>query len=100
MEVRGHRAGRRGGAGLRHQVPGRGPIGMAIEQRADDATVEHAGEGFVMRLRMPLGDDGAVLRREAADAQPLGVGGSAAEAGVVRRVAFLEAGLGHGGDSQ
>src|SRR5918998_3850168 len=70
-----------------------GPVRVAVEERADDAAVEHSGEGFVVRLCAPLADD-LFAAREAADAKALLVGRAAAEALHLRRVAFLQALLG------
>lgn len=84
--------------GVAHQVMRRRPVHVAIEQCADDATVQHARECFVMRLRAPLGHvRGAV--KKAANAQPLRVRGAAAEAGIRRRIAFLQALFIHAGES-
>src|SRR6185295_10373570 len=58
------------------------------------AAVEDAGEGFVVRLRGPAGDE-VVPLHEAADPQPLRVRRTAAEAGVVGRVSLLDRGLVH-----
>src|ERR1700686_985775 len=74
----------------------RRPVAVAVEQRAADAAVEDAVEGLVVRLGVPLADDGVPFL-EAADAQALLVGGSAAEALVLRRVGLLKA-LGHDRD--
>jgi RHS repeat-associated protein len=94
--VGGDGAGRTGGAGALHQVPGGGPVGVAVEQRSDDAAVEHPGVSLMMRLRGPLGHDLAgILPHEAADAQSFFVGRTTAEADAVGRVGFLQAFL-HG----
>jgi len=77
------------GAGLFHEVISRGPVAMAIEQRADDSAVQNSRESFVSWLRLPLRHD-CVPFRKTANAQALGVGRAAAPAGIVRRVFFLE----------
>jgi hypothetical protein len=64
---------------------------VAIEERADDAAVEHAGISLVVRLRLPVADDlFAFGGGEAADAQALLVRGAAAETRAPRRVEFLQ----------
>ena len=56
-----HGAGQRGGSFVAlHQKQGGGPVGMAINERTDDAAVQHAGERFVMFLRLPFADHFAV----------------------------------------
>ena len=75
---------------LLHQVHRRGPVAVAVEQRAADAAVEDVVERLVMRLGRPLADE-LVALFEAADAQPFLVGRAAAEAAVLRRVRFLNA---------
>ena len=67
-----------------------GPVAVTIEQRTDDAAVEHALESLVMRLGLPSGDQ-LVSLDEALDAQPLRVRRAAPEANVVWRVAILQA---------
>ena len=74
---------------LHHQVVAGGPVAVAVEQGADDAAVEHPGEGVVVRLGGEVGDD-LVALDEALDAEPLVVGGAAAEADALRRVPCLE----------
>lgn len=84
-------AGRVFEAVLAHEVIGCRPVRVAVEERARDAAVEHAGEGLVVRLGSPIAHDlVAVSGGEATDAQPLLVRGAAAEARVVRRVLFLK----------
>jgi hypothetical protein len=48
MVFRRHRAGWVIGAGTLHQVLRRGPVGMAVEQCADNPAVQHAGKRLVM----------------------------------------------------
>src|SRR5206468_9528873 len=90
VEVRGHGAGRRAAGALAHEVHGRGPVAVAVEQRAADAAVEDVVERGVVRLGRP-GADELVALLEAADAQPFVVGRPAAEAAVPRRVGLLNA---------
>ncbi len=72
-----------------HQMIGRRPIAMAIEQRADDAAIQNALKSFVFFLWFPLCNDFAVLR-ETANVQPIRIRRSATPAGVVWRIFFLE----------
>src|SRR5258708_4421721 len=90
VEVGGDRTRWGLNAGLPHQVDRRGPVAVAIEERAADAAVEDAVEGLVVRLGVPLADERVSLF-EAADAEAFLVGWSAAEALVVRRVCLLKA---------
>src|SRR5437867_4183521 len=85
-----HGARRRILAGLLHEMHGRGPVAVAIEQCAANAAVEDAVEGLMMRLRPPLADQ-LIPFGEAPDAKPLVIGRAASEAAVVRRVGFLKA---------
>jgi len=41
-------------ARLLHQVPGRSPVAVAIEQRADDTAIQDAGKRFIFRIRFPF----------------------------------------------
>jgi hypothetical protein len=50
-----------------HQVPGCGPIAVAIEKGADDSAVQYTRERFIFGLRDPLCDDFFSFR-EAANA--------------------------------
>src|ERR1700722_8132791 len=77
-----------------------GPVRVAIEERAADPPVEHAGKCLVVRLGPPLAHDlglRAVALREASDPEPLGVRRAASEARVLGGVLFLEALLHPGG---
>ncbi len=74
-----------------HQVVRRRPVAVAVQQRTDDPAVERALEGLVVRLRLPLGDQFAVLAHETADVQPLRVRYTAPIADAVRRVGLLQA---------
>src|SRR5690606_8392806 len=86
----GDRARQLARPGALQEVPGRGPVAVAVEQRADDPAVQHPGECLVVRLRRPLAHQFLALD-EAAQAETLLVGRTAAEAHVVLRVAFLQA---------
>src|SRR6476619_5620078 len=90
VKIGGHGAGRRLAARLVHEVNGRGPVAVAIEERAADAAVEDAVEGLVMRLRRPLANE-LVALLEALDPQTFVICGSASEAMVVGRVGVLNA---------
>lgn len=87
--IRGHRAWRPIFTSALHQMPGRGPVAVAIEQRADDSAVEDTGKRFVFLLRFPFCHD-FVAADETANVQPVRVGRPATEAGVRRRVKFLK----------
>ena len=39
-----------------HEVPDGRPVGVTVQERANDATVEHPTHGFVVLLGLPLGD--------------------------------------------
>ena len=67
-----------------------GPVAMAVEQRADDPAVEHAGERVMMRLGSPIADDDVALHY-AFDAETLRVGRPAAKADAVGRMSILKA---------
>ena len=67
---------------------------MAIEQRSDDAAVEHAGKRFMKGFGLPLTDD-LVAARKASYAQTLLVRRAATEAAIVWRIFFLKTLLAH-----
>src|SRR6266542_4136627 len=90
MKIGGDGARRSIGSRFLHQVHRRGPVAVAIEQRAADAAIENAVEGLMMRLRPPLADQLLSLG-EASDAQPFVICRTAAEAAVVRCIRFLNA---------
>jgi hypothetical protein len=90
VEVRRHRARRRIRTGLLLEVVRRGPVAVAIEERAADSAVQDAVERLVVRLRAPFADQGVAFD-EAPDAQSPLVGRPATEALVLRRVPFLQA---------
>src|SRR6185369_219177 len=77
-------------AGLLHQVPRRRPVAMTVEQRADDAAVEHSVISLVLRARLPLSDD-LIAVREAANVQTFWVCRATAEASEIGRECFLNA---------
>ena len=76
-------------AGVFHQMIGRGPVAMAIEQRADDSAVQDSGKRLVFLLRLPFSNDLAVFD-EAANMQTLAVRWTATEAGILGSVLFLK----------
>ena len=59
--LRSHRARRVIVFRALHQMIGRRPIAMAIEQRADDAAIQDSLERFVFFLWLPFRDDFAVF---------------------------------------
>jgi len=63
---------------------------MTVEERADDAAVQHAVIRFVFRGRLPLSDD-FVTVGEAADVQTFWVCRATAEAGEAWSEGFLNA---------
>ena len=81
---------RRGRARFLHQVHRRGPVAVAIEERAADSAVEDAVELLVIRLRAPFANQ-IVAFLEASDAKAFVVRGTASEAAVIGRVGFLNA---------
>lgn len=85
---RGDRARRRVYVQPVHQVPRRGPVAMAVEQRADDAAVQHAFISFVFRTRLPLGNNLFAVCK-AANMQALGISGTTTKAREIRREDFL-----------
>ena len=89
-----HRAGRMVSACVFHQMIGRGPIAMTVEQRADDAAIQHAGKRFVLRLRLPFGNDFAVFGK-AADAQTVRIRRAATPTRIFGSVLFLKRSLRH-----
>jgi hypothetical protein len=62
---------------------------MTVEQRADDAAIQHAGERFVFRLRLPFGNDFAVFGK-AADAQTVRIRRAATPTRIFGSVLFLK----------
>src|SRR4051812_35123265 len=72
-----------------HHRVGRRPIQMTVEQRADDAAVQHSRKGFLPLFGFKVGHDFITLR-EAANVQPLWIRRTTTEARVVRRVSFLK----------
>src|SRR5438309_3977181 len=77
---------------------GRGPITMTVEQRADDAAIQHAGKRFVLRLRLPFGNDFAVFGK-AADPQTFAIRRAATPTRIFGSVLFLKRWFSHGGSS-
>ena len=72
-----------------HQMPGCRPIAVAIEERADNATIQDSRERFVALLRFPFGHD-FIAADEAANVEAVRIRRAAAETGVGRRVKFLK----------
>src|SRR5205085_7022660 len=77
-----------------HQVIGGRPIRMTIEQRADDAATQDAGESLMISFGLPLGDHLSAAR-EAAYVQALRVRRPATETNHLRRVMLLQTLLHH-----
>src|SRR5690349_13551397 len=77
-----------------HQEIRGGPIRVAVEQRTDDAAVEHSRKRLMMRFSVPLGDN-LVPLREAVYMQPLLIRRSASEADALRRIELLQGSLFH-----
>src|SRR2546421_2601131 len=77
-----------------HQMIGRGPVAMAIEQRPNDSAIQDAGKRFVLRLRRPLRDDVAVFRKTA-NPQTFAIRRSTAPARIFRSVLLLQRLLHH-----
>ena len=61
LELRGHRARRRGETACDHEVPARGPVRVAVQQRADDPAVQDARERVVVRRRDEPRDEDVAL---------------------------------------
>jgi hypothetical protein len=72
-----------------HQLVGRRPIAMAIEQRADHAAIQYSGKSLILFLWFPFCYDYAVFRKTT-NTQPVRVRRPTAPACVVRRVLFLK----------
>ena len=87
--IRRHRA--RGSLFARfvHQVPGRCPVAVTIEQCADDSAIQDSGKCFVTRLRLPFRDD-FLAARKASNPQSIRIRGTTAPAGIGGGVSFLE----------
>ena len=84
-----HRARRPVFAGFVHQMPGRCPVAVTIEQRADDSAVKDSGKGFVARLRLPFRDD-FLAARKAPNSQSIRIRRTAPPAAIGRGVSFLQ----------
>ena len=76
-------------SGLLHQVVGRGPVAVTIEQRPDDAAAQHSGERFLISLRLKRRDD-FIAAREASNVQALLIRRATTKARIVWRVSFLD----------
>jgi len=77
-----------------HQVIGRRPIAMTVEQRADNAAIQDPGKRFVFLLWFPFCNDFAVLRKTA-NTQSFGIRWAAAPTRIVRGIAFLQGLIAH-----
>src|SRR5215213_806534 len=78
------------GAGPLHQMPGRGPVAMAVEQSADDSAAQHSFKRFIFAAGLPLGHH-VVAVRKTANVQALRIRWTTAKAGEVGSVGFLNA---------
>lgn len=72
-----------------HQKVGRRPVRVTIEQRADDAAIQHTGKCLMMRLGVPLRDN-FVTGRKTVHVQTLFIRRPAAEANAVWRILLLK----------
>src|SRR2546423_14546045 len=70
-------------------MPGGRPVAVAIQERADDAAVQNSRERLVFFLRRPLGHH-FIAADEAANVETVRIRRAATEAGIGRRVKFLE----------
>ena len=61
-----------------HQMPGSCPIHVAVQQRADNAAIDHALESLVMRLGFKYGNHPVILHK-ALDLQSVFIGRSTSE---------------------
>jgi hypothetical protein len=75
--------------GALHQMIGRSPIAVTIEQCSDNAPVQHTGKCFVFWFRLPFGDDFIVLGKTA-DAQSIRVSRTTAPARILWCIFFLK----------
>ena len=89
VKIGGHGAvGRVLAVAFHHKVC-RCPIGMTVEQRADDPAVEHTRKRLLMRLSVPRRNDFVAIGK-AVDMQPLIIRRPAAKADARRRVSLLQ----------
>src|ERR1700730_18872923 len=72
-----------------HQIVGRRPVAMAIEQRPDYSAVQNSRKRFVLLFRFPFRDD-FVIFWETANVQTGWVRRAAPPASVIRRITFLK----------
>jgi hypothetical protein len=84
-----HRARRPVFGGFVHQMPGRCPVAVTIEQCADDSAIKDSGKSFIARLRPPFRDD-FVAARKAPNPQSIRIRRAATPAGIGRGVSFLQ----------
>jgi len=64
------------------------PIAVTIEQCTDDSTIDHARERLMM-VRSLEGHFQAILDREGANSQPIGIGRATSKADAVRGMLLL-----------
>ena len=67
---------------------------MTVEQRADNAAAQHAGESLLPDLRLKVRDN-FIVARKATNVQALFISWATAKTGVVRSVIFLQAFFSH-----
>ncbi len=72
-----------------HEVIRRGPIAMAVEQRADNSAAEHSRKRFLVGFRLPVSDYFLALWK-AADVQPFFICRATTKTLHVWRVGFLD----------
>ncbi len=77
-------------SGLLHQIVGRSPVAVTIEQCADNAPAQHSRKRFLIGFRLERRDN-FIAARKAANVQAFFIRGTTAKAGIVRRVCFLDA---------
>ncbi len=87
--IRGDGAGRAAFARLVHQVPRRRPVAVTIEERADNAAVQDAGERFILQLRLPFGDD-VISARKTPHSHAVWICWAATETCILWRVTLLQ----------
>lgn len=73
---------------LFHEVISGRPIRVTIEERADDASVQHPRKSLVMRLGIPFRDELIALGK-ASNSESLFIGRAAAEANAAGRIRLL-----------
>lgn len=66
-----------------------GPVAVTIQKAANDSSIQDAGKSFVLLFRLPFRHHSISLWKTA-NVQTIRVRRTAAKAGVVRRVSFLQ----------